>query len=84
MEDGGSYLRLTVRLRFHTIPVMPRVPVEPEVPSCVVMDLVVTKQVEDPHVVYAVGDDEADKEVGQEVVVRDNSSKGLGVLWCTE
>ena len=44
------------------------------------MDLVATEQVEDPHVVYAVGDDEVDKEVGQEVVVRDNSSKGLVVL----
>ena len=29
--------------------------------SCVVMDLVVTEQVEDPHVVYAVGDAEVDK-----------------------
>ena len=48
------------------------------------MDLVATKQVEDPHVVYAVGDDEVDKEVGQEVVVRDKSSKGLVVLWWTE
>ena len=48
------------------------------------MDLVVTEQMEDPHVVYAVGDAEDDKEVGQEVVVRDNSSKGLVVLWWTE
>ena len=35
MEDGGSYPRLTVRLRFHTRPVVPRVPVEPEVPEAV-------------------------------------------------
>ena len=51
--------------------------------SCVVMDLVVTEQMEDPHVVYAVGDADVDNEVGQEVVVRDNSSKGLVMLGWT-
>ena len=43
------------------------------------MDLVVTEQVEDPHDVYAVGDDEVDKGSGCQGQFR----PGHGGLWCT-
>ena len=46
---------------------------------CRVLDLLVTEQVEDPHVDYAVEDLRWTREVGLGVVAKDDSGQGLVV-----